>query len=332
MNLDRLRLFVCVVEHGSLSAAARKLAISQPAVSMAIKALEKALGATLLERGNEGTRLTRVGEQVYASARRILAEWERLNEQIQQTVAEPQGPLLVGASTTPGTYMLPRLLETFHRQYPKLELYVHIYGSAQVKRQLLDDRIDVGLVGSPMDHGGVRCEAIADDELWLIGPVAEAFYAREGAAPLTQDPWTATDLLAYPFVMRETGSGTRETAAACLHQHRLSEDALQAVAVMANTEAVIATVEAGVGIAFASQWAAEPAVRAGRVRRLPFHCKHLRRRIYCIYREHQQQRRAVQAFVAALIHAFMPGATPGSATGAATGDAANDLGNTTVVP
>ncbi|HEY8449205.1 MAG TPA: selenium metabolism-associated LysR family transcriptional regulator [Bacillota bacterium] len=274
MHFDRLLMFKRVVETRSFSAAAKELGVSQPAVSQAIKALESELGATLIERSPRSVHPTPAGFELYAAATEILERWSRLQTAIWQAVKEPQGPLVIGASNIPAGYILPPLVSRFHRAYPRVELTLRMAGSAEVARWLVERQVDVACTGAAVREEAVACFPFERDELCLIGPPDDGL----------MDDFDVVHLRELPFIVREEGSGTRQAALACLERHGLGEEQLQIAAIMGSNEAVVAAVAAGMGVAFVSQWAARTAEAAGRVRRLPFHCPHLERLVYCAYR------------------------------------------------
>jgi DNA-binding transcriptional LysR family regulator len=198
-SIQSLRVFLCVLEQGSFSAAGRELGITQPAVSNHLHALEERFGVALLARGR-GVRATPAGECLAEHAQQVVGELETLEEDMARHSA-PHGRLLVGASSTPGEYLLPRLAVRFAAEYPEVSLDVHIADTEETLVALLERRIEVALVGREVDEPRVDSVVIEEDELVPVAAVSEC--------PATGEIEPAA-LADRPFIMRERGSATRE--------------------------------------------------------------------------------------------------------------------------
>lgn len=199
LSVQGLRVFLGILEYGSLSAAGRELGITQPAVSNHLHVLEQRFGVTLLTRGRH-LKATPAGECLAEHARRMLEELEVLEEEMSRHSA-PCGRLLVGASSTPGEVLLPRLAVQFSVEYPKVALDVHIADTAETLRALLDRKVEVAVVGREVDEPRVEAAVIEEDELVAVVAASE-FPAVSEVEP--------KDLMEHPFIMRERGSATRE--------------------------------------------------------------------------------------------------------------------------
>ncbi|MGF1473444.1 MAG: LysR substrate-binding domain-containing protein [Rubrobacteraceae bacterium] len=199
ISIQSLRVFLGVLDQGSFSAAGRELGITQPAVSNHLHALEERFGVALLVRGH-GARPTPAGECLAGHARRLLAELEALEREMDRHSA-PHGRLRVGVSSTPGEHLLPRLAVRFAAEYPEVSLDVHIADTEETLDALLDRRVEVAVVGREVDDPRVDSAVIEEDELVPAAAVT--------ACPVsgTVDP---AALAEQPFIMRERGSATRE--------------------------------------------------------------------------------------------------------------------------
>lgn len=175
------------------------MGITQPAVSNHLHALEERFGVALLARGR-GVRATPAGECLAGHARRVLEEMDRLEEEMARHSA-PHGRLLVGASSTPGEYLMPRLAVRFAAEYPEVSLDVHIADTEETLAALLERKIEVAVVGREVDDPRVDSVVIAHDDLVPVAAVSECPDAGE------VEP---TALANRPFIMRERGSATRE--------------------------------------------------------------------------------------------------------------------------
>ncbi|MFK9092683.1 selenium metabolism-associated LysR family transcriptional regulator [Bacillus salipaludis] len=257
MNLNKLEAFILVVEKKSFSEAAAALKSSQPTTSLKIKSLEEELGLELLERGTSGIQPTAAGQLVYHAAKEISQRWRRLEDDLHGFQDTLTGTLTIGASTIPGTYLVPGWIKTFRNLYPKVEVTIEIGDSKKILDKLLDHQIDVGFIGLEHDSNKLTFRPIGSDSLVLITP--------NGHPMVHSDNPDLSQIKQYDFVLREKGSGTRKVMEDYLSLHECSLSDLQSVVSIGSTEAVIAAVEAGLGISFISKLAALPAAKAGRI-------------------------------------------------------------------
>lgn len=249
MNLDHLRTLVAVVEHGSLSAAARARRISQPAVTKQVQRMEAELGLALLVRGpKRQVELTPAGARMLAFARETLVHWEALERDLAAFKEVGQGTLALAASTIPGEYVLPGLLAAFRAEYPEVKVHMTVSDTEDVATKLLSDEADVGVVGSTITRLGLRLERLVGDEVVLAVPPGHAFAQRDSV--------TVEELRGSPLIQREEGSGTRrsvETALAaagyCLPWDKVALN-------LGSTQAILQAVTQGLGLGFVSARAA----------------------------------------------------------------------------
>jgi DNA-binding transcriptional LysR family regulator len=258
MNFKKLEAFISVIEKRSFSEAATALKSSQPAVSIKIKSLEEDLGLELLDRGQSGVHPTSVGLLVYQASKDILQRWRVLEDELHDFKNTLTGTLTIGASTIPGTYLLPNWIMTFRKLYPKVDVKIDICDSLNILNKLLDRQIDVGIIGYHPQSNKIACKQIANDSLVLITP--------------NQHPFSQTSQIdfnqikSHDFVLREEGSGTRKVMEEYLAIHGLSLNDLKTTLSIGSTEGVIAAVETGLGISLISKLAALPAAKANRIK------------------------------------------------------------------
>jgi DNA-binding transcriptional LysR family regulator len=258
--LNQLRYFREVARHGQYTRAAETLFVSQPAVSKCVKDLERQVGAALFESIGRRVQLTEAGKMLLPHAERVLAELADAERALQGLSGGDEGRLVVGASSTPGTYLLPPLLGGFRRDYPKVELVLEIAGTREVLGRLLDGGLDLGVVGEAPFDPALHAELFRTETLLLIVAPGHSLAHRRRVTP--------HDLQAQPFVLRERGSSTRAVL-----ERALTANAIQPRVVMelGNTEAVKKTVAAGLGVSLVSEHAVELEERAGVLvtRRIP---------------------------------------------------------------
>ena len=276
MNLQHLRTLLTIVEQGSLSAAARAMDISQPAVTKQVQRLEQELEAALLVRGpQQQVTLTPAGELVVTFARETLARFEELQGRLALLRTVVHGNLALAASTIPGEYLLPGLLAAFREQYPQTQVEVIITDTAEVARRLVADEADVGFVGAVVDRPGLRFERLVADEVVLVVPPQHPFAGRKKVA--------VEELSGRPLVMREEGSGTRRSLEGALANAGQTLAEKNVVLTLGSTQAVLRAVEQGLGLGFVSARAAAQAQADGHLVCVQMDGVDLRRSLYLVY-------------------------------------------------
>jgi DNA-binding transcriptional LysR family regulator len=257
MNIKKLEAFIMVVEKRSFSEAAAALKSSQPAVSLKIKSLEEDLGLELLDRSTSILQPTAAGLLVYHAARDIAQRWRKLEDDLSGFQDTLTGTLTIGASTIPGTYLVPTWIKKFRSVYPKVDVKIEIGDSKEVLEKLQNHQVDIGFIGLQPFPQKISSKPIASDSLVLITP-----YDHPMAESQDQD---ISQIKQFDFVLREEGSGTRKEMEDYLNRYGINVSDLKTVVSIGSTEGVIAAVEAGLGISFISKLAALPAVKANRV-------------------------------------------------------------------
>jgi DNA-binding transcriptional LysR family regulator len=258
-DLAELDLYVTVLDAGSLSRAANVHGISQPAASTRIRKLERRLGVQLLERTTSGSRPTAAGLAVGEWATAVLDATRALVtgvEALQATSDE----LRVTASYTIAEHLMPQWLSTFHRQNPHVGTELRVANSTEVARALRDGTTDVGFVEGPQELAGLQHLEVARDELVVVVTPDHPWARRKRPLPIRS-------LAITPLVVRESGSGTRETLDLLLERHgmRATTPALE----LGSTVAVKSAVLAGVGPAVLSRLAVAAELADGRLQVVP---------------------------------------------------------------
>jgi molybdate transport repressor ModE-like protein len=276
MNLTNLRVLVHIAEEGSLSAAARAMGLSQPAVTKQVQRMEAELGVPLLARARHGqAEFTPAGERVLAFARETLARLQALEEELALLKEVKRGRLTLAASTIPGEYLLPRLLATFRTEAPQVEVQMTISDTADVVAKVLAGAADLGVIGSRLERPGLRLERFVEDEIVLVVHPAHPFARRQSV--------TAAELRDQPLVLREEGSGTRRSVERALLAAHASLQKEQVVLTLGSTQAILQAVAQGLGIGFASVRATAQAQAAGLLVGIRLADVDLRRHLYLAY-------------------------------------------------
>jgi len=252
MNFDRLRTFRVLAESLHFRKTADRLHLSQSAVSQQISALEEELGVLLVERIGRRTFLTPAGKVLADEAGKVLAAVERAGEAVRSFRAGDVDRLRLGASTTPGVYIVPSALGAFRAALPLVELSLTIANSAEIERALVHNDLDLGIVGEDITHDELFQVDIGDDEILAVAAPALTKQRRLRAA----------DLDKLPLLARETGSATRRYVDAGL----ASIGAAPTIAFeLPSPEAQVRAAAAGLGVAFVSRHVAAADVAARRL-------------------------------------------------------------------
>lgn len=256
MNFKQLEAFVRVAELQSFTRAARQMFMSQPAVSFQIKALEEDLSITLFQRSERKVTLTEAGRLLYPEAKQMLGHYNKIRAGLDALRGLKSGHLLIGASTIPGEYLLPGIIGSFRCKYPGVRVSLRIAGSGDVVRMVQERDIDLGVVGAAGQQDNVHFEKWLDDDLVLIVPPQHHWSGK------TVD---ISCIAGENLILREESSGTRKSIFDILVKQGLCLDKLKTEIELGSTRSVISAVQAGMGIAFVSRWAAADIIEAGKV-------------------------------------------------------------------
>ena len=256
-DLATLDLLLSVAETGSVGRAAAAHRISQPSASARLARLERQVGVTLLVRGRRGSSLTPAGEAVVAWARGVVAAAHTLTDGVQTLRTDRSARLRVAASLTIAEYLMPPWLLTLRRGHPGLDVAVTVENSAEVCAHVTAGDADVGFVEMPAVPAELSSEQVGSDRLAIV--VAPTYplaaRAKSGVA--------ARELVDQPLLVREPGSGTRDTFLHALDQALGRVPALPHATELGSTTTLLATARAGGGPAVVSARAASSDVAAG---------------------------------------------------------------------
>jgi DNA-binding transcriptional LysR family regulator len=251
----RLKVFRSVAEHLNFRKASEHLFLTQPAVTLQIKALENDLGVRLFDRSANRVALTPQGSVLLRYARKISALAAQAEHELGAEGGQFSGELSLGVSTTIAQYVLPRLIGAFLDEHPRVQLGLRSGNTEQVVELVLDGNVTIGLIEGPARERGVHTEPFMRDELVLI-------------VPPNSDPshFSAQQLLSSSLLMREQGSGSRHVVEAALEKSGLKLKSFKSVMDLDSTEAIKSAVEAGLGVGFVSRWAISKELELGALR------------------------------------------------------------------
>jgi DNA-binding transcriptional LysR family regulator len=251
LNLDYLKTFVAVVEHGSFSAAADSLRLTQPAVSLQIRQLEKSLGAVLIERVGRVARATVAGEELLTHAAGIDAAVTSAMTAVSRHAAEGMGRIRIGTGATACIFLLPPILTNLRQRFANLEITVTTGNTTEIVKAVEDNTLDVGLVTMPVASRSLYITPVMDDEFVLVAPAAMQLPSRITAAALST----------RPVIVFEPGGNTRRVTDEWFAR---SGTKLKPVMSLGSVEATKAMVGVGLGCAILPELAVRNMASGGR--------------------------------------------------------------------
>jgi DNA-binding transcriptional LysR family regulator len=255
MDTRQLAAFCAVVERRSFSQAAEQLGVTQPAVSLQVRALEKRLGTQLLDRSGRRVEPTESGRRLYRGAQRLLTlEAQVLDELAAEAQGELAGSLAIGASTGPAAIVVPQLLCEFQRRHEGVRVALEVHDTSTVVELVAERRLELGIVGAAPRHRGVRYEPFAYDEVVLVCPPDHRFAGREV---------DVHELAAETLVVMQEGAGVRKIVEDELRRLGLRLRDLDVRLELGLQESVRSAVLAGYGVTFISRAAVESDLASG---------------------------------------------------------------------
>ncbi len=274
MEDHRLKAFCLVVELKSFSKAAEAKFMTQSAMSHLIKSLEDELGVKLLNRHSKTVTPTPAGRLFYDHAKKILEQYKKMENDVYNIVSKIKGPLHIGASTTAAAYLLPQVFYSFSKTYPEVTIELAVSNTEKIINGIHEGRIDIGIVEGNIKNTSAFLEETADDEIVIIASDDNPLTKKKTLMP--------HDLMSQPFIMPETGSGTREVIDDFLYAAGINPEDLKVAMTAGSPELIVQMVQSGMGISFVSKWSVFRAIKDGSIRVLNVSGKRLRRKFYLI--------------------------------------------------
>jgi DNA-binding transcriptional LysR family regulator len=254
MDTRQLAAFCEVVDRKSFSQAAERLGVTQPAVSLQIRSLERRLGTKLLDRSGRRVEPTESGRRLYRAAQRMLAVEGQLLDELAGEDGALRGELTLGASTGPGGTVVPVLLGEFQREHPELTVALSISDTSRVIEQVAERELELGIVGASPRHRGVVFEPFFRDEVILVVPPGHRFAGKEV---------TLEKLREEPLILMQEGAGVRQVIEDELRRGPVRLRDLDVRLELGLQESVKSAAAAGFGVTFISRSGVEAELAAG---------------------------------------------------------------------
>jgi len=250
MRLKDLETYLEVIQCGSFSEAAKKIGVSQSAVSQQITALEKEFSTNLIIRGIPGVlSLTPAGELFFAHAKNIFEEYQALHNDIAVIQNSVKGSLNLGASAIPGNYLLPEIILAFREQYPDVDIRLNVANTRDITRKIFNGECEIGFIGAAREHSGYQTKVWVEDRILLAVHPNHPFAKKKSIS--------INDLRNQPLILREEGSSTRQTIERSLSECGLPISECKVVLVLGSTQGVYNAIKKGLGIGFISSFASK---------------------------------------------------------------------------
>ena len=286
MDVRDLQVFLSVSKHLNYTRAGEEINLSQPSVSVRIRQLESELRVKLFEQLGKKVVLTDAGQLLVPYANRVIAALDDAHHAIDELQGLERGSLRIGASTTPGMYLVPQVVARFKRSHPKIDIHLRIKDTRDVEDGVLSNEFDFGFVGGHLAAAEVSAHAWLTDELLLV--VSPDHRLRNKKTVRKQD------LAGESFIVRESGSATRATIVTQLQQANFE---LETVIEMENPESIKKAVQSGLGIAFISKFAIATELRAKTLTAIRVRDLTINRELKIVHRKDKHLSRAALAFI-----------------------------------
>lgn len=288
MELRHIKLLCLILEHGSVSAAAKAAGLGQPTVSQHLRSLEEELGLLLFERRGRRIVPTEAALVFHPYARQAIHILETGRQALEEHLGLVRGKLRLAGSTIPAHYILPAVMAGFHTKYPGVEMRLEVGDTQWVVERVKAADVEIGFVGAKLEQEGLSFEPFAQDELVLVVPPRHHLAGKLVGLE---------ELKELPLVSREQGSGTRKSWEEHLSRAGVPLEDLRVVAELGSTEAVLRAVKAGMGVGVVSMWAAKDEVMRGELQTVKLDLKNMSRTFFLVRHKSRPLSPSAQKFV-----------------------------------
>ncbi len=298
-TLDQLRILKAIATEGSFKRAADSLYVSQPAVSLQVQNLERQLDVPLFDRGGRRAQLTEAGHLLLSYGDRILSLCQETCRAIEDLQNLQGGTLIVGASQTTGTYLLPRMIGLFRQRYTDVAVQLHVHSTRRTSWSIANGQVDLAIIGGEVPTELQDCLEIipyAEDELALIMPV---FHPLAGQPIIQRE-----DLYKLNFIALDSQSTIRKVIDQVLTRSGIETRRLRIEMELNSIEAIKNAVQSGLGVAFVSISAIEKELQMGVLHRAKIDSIVVNRTLSVIFNPNRYRSKAAEAFTREILPQF----------------------------
>jgi DNA-binding transcriptional LysR family regulator len=298
-TLDQLRILKAIAAEGSFKRAADSLYVSQPAVSLQVQHLERQLDVPLFDRGGRRAQLTEAGRLLLSYGDRILSLCQETCRAIDDLQNLNGGTLIIGASQTTGTYLMPRMIGLFRKKYPDVAVQLHVHSTRRTAWSVANGQIDLAIIGGEVPtelKEDLEIVPYAEDELALVLPVLH---------PLaTVDVLQKEELYKLQFITLDSQSTIRKVIEQVLTKSGIDPRQLSVEMELNSIEAIKNAVQAGLGAAFLSITAIEKELQMGAMHRVAIEGIEIKRTLCQVRNPNRYRSRATEAFCNEILPLF----------------------------
>lgn len=299
MDLWQLNIFCKVVELKGFSKAGNVIHLSQPTISSHIKDLENHFDCQLIDRLGKKAVPTKAGELLYHYARKLIALRDETEAAMAEFHGRIKGRLVIGGSTIPGGYILPKCIGAFTAIYPEVTISLSVGDTDQIIQDVLSGSPEFGIVGAKTSNKHIYQQKLIEDEMRLIVTGDHKWAKKKHISPNL--------MFKEPFIVRERGSGTLKSIKLSLKEKGYTRENLNIVAEMGSTEAVIQGIKSNVGVSILSSIAVAEELKAGTLKALAIKELNLKRNFYLITHKQRSPSPICKAFINFLRKEFTNG-------------------------
>jgi DNA-binding transcriptional LysR family regulator len=272
MDIHQLRVFTSVFKNKSFSKASEELHLTQPTISDHVKTLEEELDCKLFDRLGRTIIPTKEAEVLYSHALEIIEKTNTIKEVISQTRKEIKGELIIGASTIPGTYLLPSIMAEFQRKYPSVSFQILVSDSRGIIDKVSKHELLLGIVGAKLDDEQINYIPFVEDELIVVS----------SPSMVKSSSITLKGLTKFPMVLREEGSGTRREVEKILEGKGISLGGIKIAGIFGSTDAIKQAVKAELGISILSKLSVADELKHNILKEIKLTDTQMKRKFYII--------------------------------------------------
>ena len=283
-SLRQLEIFVAISRTGSVSRAAEALSLSQSAMSTALSELERQFNLQLFDRVGKSLRINETGQQLLPRAVELLDRAKEIENLLQGHAGF--GHMRIGATLTVGNYLATILVARFLQEHPESRIQLQVHNTSTIVQQIANHELDLGLIEGDCNHPDIEVQPWIADEL-VVFSAPDHPLASQRKVSLEQ-------LLQEEWILREKGSGTRETFDRAFHSHHSK---LKIRLELEHTEAIKRAVESGLGIGCISRLALKDAFRRGSLVPISTPNLDLSRFFYFLWHKQKYQTTGIREFL-----------------------------------
>lgn len=272
MDIHQLKVFASVFKNKSFSKASDELYLTQPTVSDHVKSLEEELNCKLFDRLGRTIIPTKEAEALYSHAMEIIEKANNIKDLIGHLKKEITGELVIGASTIPGTYLMPSIMAKFRKIYPSISFQILISDSRDIVEKISRHELLIGIVGARLTNSQIAYMPFLEDELIAVS-----------SQVLTKNKQlTLKELMKMPMVMREEGSGTRRETEKILEDKGVSLEDIKVAGIFGSTDAIKQAVKAGLGVSILSRLSVKDELKYGIFKEIKLSDIQMKRKFYIV--------------------------------------------------